>query len=300
MPKYDITLKRLTDAFAADYVRFALGVEGVALEVIDVEKVDKELPLLLREVDFAARVKVEEEEFVLLMEFQTAWREELPERMLGYTWRLFEKYRLSVNPVLLLLREGGKPRESLEVKVLGRRVFHFDFTIIPVWEMEGKRIVEEKLTGLYPLLPLMKWEEPVERVLERTQGLILGEVAELEKKADAYVALKVLSGIKYPLELIEKMLRRRDIMIESPVYEQILKEGREEGRGLGREEGRKETLKNNILAVLEGRFEIVPHDIEGEIGGIERPKLLEILLKKAIVVKDIAEFRGFLERVRAS
>ncbi|MCL0067160.1 hypothetical protein M1N54_04710, partial [Thermodesulfovibrionales bacterium] len=79
-----------------------------------------------------------------------------------------------------------------------------------------------------------------------------------------------------------------------------LKEGREEGRGLGREEGRKETLKSNILAVLEGRFEIVPHDIEGEIGGIERPKLLEILLKKAIVVKDIAEFRGFLERVRAS
>ncbi|MCL0107152.1 hypothetical protein M1N63_01820, partial [Thermodesulfovibrionales bacterium] len=289
MPKYDITLKRLTDAFAADYVRFALGVEGVALEVIDVEKVDKELPLLLREVDFAARVKVEEEEFVLLMEFQTAWREELPERMLGYTWRLFEKYRLPVNPFLLLLREGGRPRESLEVKVLGRRVFHFDFTIIPVWEMEGKRIVEEKLTGLYPLLPLMKWEEPVERVLERTQGLILGEIAEPERKADAYVALKVLSGIKYPLELIEKMLRRRDIMIESPVYEQILKEGREEGRGLGREEGRglgreegrKETLKSNILAVLEGRFEIVPHDIEGEIGGIERPKLLEILLKKA-------------------
>ncbi|MCL0048011.1 hypothetical protein M1O14_01035 [Dehalococcoidia bacterium] len=292
MPKYDITLKRLTDAFAADYVRFALGAEGVAVEVIDVEKVDKELPLLLREVDFAARVKVEEEEFVLLMEFQTAWREELSERMLGYTWRLFEKYRLPVNPFLILLREGGKPRESLEVKVLGRRVFHFDFTIIPVWEMEGKKIVEEKLTGLYPLLPLMKWEEPVERVLERTQGLILGEVEEPERRADAYVALKVLSGIKYPLEVIEKILRRRDIMIESPVYEQILKEGREEGR--------KETLRDDILAVLEARFEIVPHDIEGEIGGIERLKLLEILLKKAIVVKDIDEFRGFLERARAS
>ncbi|MCL0063924.1 hypothetical protein M1O54_06600 [Dehalococcoidia bacterium] len=285
-------MKRLTDAFAADYVRFALGAEGVAVEVIDVEKVDKELPLLLREVDFAARVKVEEEEFVLLMEFQTAWREELSERMLGYTWRLFEKYRLPVNPFLILLREGGKPRESLEVKVLGRRVFHFDFTIIPVWEMEGKKIVEEKLTGLYPLLPLMKWEEPVERVLERTQGLILGEVEEPERRADAYVALKVLSGIKYPLEVIEKILRRRDIMIESPVYEQILKEGREEGR--------KETLRDDILAVLEARFEIVPHDIEGEIGGIERLKLLEILLKKAIVVKDIDEFRGFLERARAS
>ncbi|MFW0859644.1 MAG: hypothetical protein AAGB97_05680 [Dehalococcoidia bacterium] len=109
MAKYDITLKRLTDEFPEDYIRFALGVEKFSVEVLHVEAVDKELPLLLREVDFAARVRVEEEEFVLLMEFQTDWKEDLPERMLGYTWRLFEKYRLPVRPFLILLREGGSP-----------------------------------------------------------------------------------------------------------------------------------------------------------------------------------------------
>jgi predicted transposase YdaD len=299
MPKYDITLKRLTDSFAADYVRFALGIQRFAMEVLDVEKVDKELPMLLREVDFAAKIKVEEE-FVLLMEFQTVWREDLPERMLGYTWRLFEKYRLPVNPFLILLREGGKPRGSLETKVLGRRVFHFDFTVIPVWEMEAKEVVNEKLAGLYPLLPLMKWGEPVGRVLERVQELITAEVEERERRADAYVALKVLSGIKYPIEVVEKILRRRDIMIESPVYEQILKEGREEGREKGREEGRRESLKNDILAVLEVRFQIVPHVIEQDIQGIDGLRQLGILHKKAVVVNDVDEFRQFLERIKAS
>ncbi|MCL0069688.1 hypothetical protein M1N85_03185 [Dehalococcoidia bacterium] len=80
-------------------------------------------------------------------------------------------------------------------------------------------------------MPLMKSDEPEGRVLERAQELVINEIRGRERRADAYVAVKVLAGIKYPLEVVEKILRRRrDIMIESPVYEQILKEGREEGR----------------------------------------------------------------------
>ncbi|MFW0860255.1 MAG: hypothetical protein AAGB97_08935 [Dehalococcoidia bacterium] len=58
-------------------------------------------------------------------------------------------------------------------------------------------------------------------VLEMAQELILEEIEGRERRADAYVALKVLSGIKYPLEVLDKVLTRRDIMIESPVYQQI-------------------------------------------------------------------------------
>ncbi|MCL0088827.1 hypothetical protein M1O54_00430 [Dehalococcoidia bacterium] len=45
MPKYDV-LKRLTDGFPEDYIRFALGLERFSVEVLHVEAVDKELPLL--------------------------------------------------------------------------------------------------------------------------------------------------------------------------------------------------------------------------------------------------------------
>ncbi len=80
-------------------------------------------------------------------------------------------------------------------------------------------------------------------------------------------------------------------MIESPVYEQILKEGREEGR--------EEALKSSVLAVLEARFEVVPQDVEKGVKAVEGLKQLEIVLKRASVSKDLAEFRDFLRRVKS-
>jgi predicted transposase YdaD len=108
--------------------------------------------------------------------------------------------------------------------------------------------------------------------------------------------LKVLAGIKYPLEVVENILRRRDIMIESPVYEQILKEGEEKGR----EEGREEALKGSVLAVLEARFEVMPRDIEQGVKAVEGLRQLEIILKRASVCKDLAEFRDLLRKVKSA
>ncbi|MBT9149094.1 MAG: hypothetical protein DDT27_01015 [Dehalococcoidia bacterium] len=109
-----------------------------------------------------------------------------------------------------------------------------------------------------------------------------------ERRADVYVALKVLAGIKYPLEVVEKILRKRDIMIESPVYEQILKEGREEA------------LRSSVLAVLEARFEVASPNIEKGVKAVDGLRQLEIVLKRASVSKDLAEFRDFLRKIRAS
>ena len=86
--QYDRTMKRLTSRFTSDYVRFALGADVSRAEPLSVEEEDKELPALSREVDFVARVGRQEEEALLLMEFQTAWGRDMPRRMAGYTWRL--------------------------------------------------------------------------------------------------------------------------------------------------------------------------------------------------------------------
>ncbi|MBT9166417.1 MAG: hypothetical protein DDT25_01102 [Chloroflexi bacterium] len=77
-------------------------------------------------------------------------------------------------------------------------------------------------------------------------------------------------------------------MIESPVYGQILKKGGEEA------------LKSSVLAVLEARFEVVPQDVEKGVKAVEGLKQLEIVLKRASVSKDLAEFRDSLRRVKAA
>ena len=46
-------------------------------------------------------------------------------------------------------------------------------------------------------------------------------------------ALQVLSGMRYPMERIYHILRRKDIMLESPVYRDILEEGKAMGLELG-------------------------------------------------------------------
>ncbi|MCL0035349.1 hypothetical protein M1N00_01650 [Thermodesulfovibrionales bacterium] len=81
-------------------------------------------------------------------------------------------------------------------------------------------------------------------------------------------------------------------MIESPVYEQILKEGREEGR--------EEALKSSVLAVVEARFEMVPRDVEEGVKAVEGLRQLEVALKRASVSRDLAEFRDFLRKVKAA
>ena len=78
MGKYDLTMKRLSAEFAEDYVRFALGQAPSYAEVLEVETVDKELPALMREVDFAAKVEVAGKQIVLLIEFQTRWEGDIP------------------------------------------------------------------------------------------------------------------------------------------------------------------------------------------------------------------------------
>ncbi|MCL0069687.1 hypothetical protein M1N85_03180 [Dehalococcoidia bacterium] len=55
-----------------------------------------------------------------------------------------------------------------------------------------------------------------------------------------------------------------------------------------------------MLAVLEAKFEVVPQDIEEGVKAVEGLKQLEIVLKRASVSKDLAEFRDFLRRVKAA
>ena len=88
MGRYDLTMKRLTSEFPEDYVRLVLRTDRFEVEPLEVEEVDRALPSLAREVDFVARVRVEGEEAILVLESQTRWEGDVPERLFHYTRRL--------------------------------------------------------------------------------------------------------------------------------------------------------------------------------------------------------------------
>jgi len=133
--KYDLTMKPLSAEFVEDYVRFALGrpaSHAEVVELVELVDLDKELPALMREVDFVAKVEVEGEHFVLLVEFQTAGESDVPQRTLGYSWRAYERYELSVYPVVVVFRKSGALRDRLDLRALELEVLKFRFRVVPV------------------------------------------------------------------------------------------------------------------------------------------------------------------------
>ena len=123
-------------------------------------------------------------------------------------------------------------------------------------------------------------------VLEQSQQLILEEIPDREQRADAYVALRVLSGITYPSALVSQILKRREIMLESPVYREILEEGEQKGRQAGRQEG----LCADVLAVLEVRFGPLPDSLAQQVGQVSDRERLEALHRHAVVVESLEVF----------
>jgi len=287
-------MKRLTSVFTRDYVRFVLGAESVDVEPVTIEEQDKELPALSREVDFVARVRREGQDALLLLEFQTAWATDMPERMAGYCWRLHERYREPVYPVVVVLKPGGVLHRAWRMHAWGSLVAYCRSEVMPLWEVDAATVTAQKLVGLYPLLPLMRRQEQEadpRHVLEQSQQLILDEIPDREQRADAYVALRVLSGITYPLALVSEILKRRELMLESPVYREIL----EEGRLAGEQKGNQERLCADVLAVLEVRFGLVPDSLTEQVSQVTDRDRLEALHRRAVVVESLEVFEEELQ-----
>lgn len=284
MQEYDIILKYLSDRFPEDFVKLVLyGFQG------RVYKVDKELPVAKREVDFLAEVEKEETRFLLHIEFQSSYDPRMPERMHSYMARIVEKYQMPVYPVVVYLNEEDTPKEvmtSYEIFLGGRRILRFNFHVIRIWEIDPGEIIKGELFGLMPLVPLMK---------HKGEGIIKECITKVETmqdsplKADIYASMSVLSGLKYSREFIKGLIKE-EIMRQSVIYQDIFQEGKIEGMVEGITKGKVEGKVEDILSILSTRFHQIPDGVEEKIKGIRDDIKLKELLTKAVQVKDLDEF----------
>ncbi|MDB9314844.1 transposase, partial [Spirulina sp. CS-785/01] len=76
-----------------------------------------------------------------------------------------------------------------------------------------------------------------------------------------------------------------------PYVTSVERIGMEKGRQEGLQEGRQERLREDILEVLEVRFETVPDSLVEVVNGIQDDSLLRTLHRQAILVNSLAEFQ---------
>ena len=123
-----------------------------------------------------------------------------------------------------------------------------------------------------------------------------------DRKADLLSAMAIFAGLKDEKLGIRLSERRRDIMIESPVYEFIKEEGRKEGiiegmkEGMkeGRKEGLKEGLYNTLSLVLDMKFGTDGIALMEKVRKIDSIERLETIIKTIKTAKKIDEIKKLI------
>ena len=103
MAEFDIVSKQLFKDYPQDFLRFTLGREDFQiLEVIDTELQTVES----RDTDIFVRVRIDGEEALAHIEFQTtdSTRVPMPRRMAGYIGRTIESHGLPIYSFVIYLR----------------------------------------------------------------------------------------------------------------------------------------------------------------------------------------------------
>ena len=90
-----------------------------------------------------------------------------------------------------------------------QKTVEFTYRVVRVWEQPRQPVIEQRLAGLYPLLPLMKGEagEDPKQVLQQSIEAVK-EVEDKSLQQDLLAVMGILAGGRYAAELVCSMIRR--------------------------------------------------------------------------------------------
>lgn len=282
----DLGGRRLIDLRPDDWLRFATG----RPEIRCVERLDGRLQWVGRETDVLLRAQDPEAgEFLVNIELQLRPDPRMPLRVEAYAALAEQKYRLPVYSVVVNILPGpGAEQGRYESSVLGSKAFR-DIRVVRLWEWEARRVVDEDITGLLPLVPVMDGGDDLDLlagVLDRLRST--PELAGMEMFL-AYIAGLVLDK-RDVLDLMRWNMGRATGMT---FYEEILLEGREQGLAEGEERGHREAALRHLQRILRRRFGPAADALADRLSGYDRATL-EQLLDEAIDAGSLAAFEGRL------
>jgi predicted transposase YdaD len=226
----------------------------------------------------------------------------MPERMFQYAGRITEKYpRRPIYAAVIYLNEADRHKNFpnvYEMLIRGKRKTYYEFDVIKVWEIDAETILNQKIKGLLPLVPLMRYEgtqaeQIVSRCIEEIQ-----EIEDRNLQADTFAGLYVLSGLKKLKHIIRRLIMDERIeqwLEQSETYQEILSRGLKKGEEIGRQEGVTEGLVRSILAVLHARFgEFTEEELAKKLRTLEESRLSE-LVTLAVTAESLAEFEELVK-----
>jgi hypothetical protein len=236
-----------------------------------------------RLADRAFRARQGRERFVVYMEAYTRWSASAPWSVLAKSGLLSERERLPVCSLVYVLlprgyrEQGGTFRLAIESGPCNQVWFRE----ICLWRQEPEPWWEEA-PGLMALYPLSHHQRPRREAVEYPAQVIRRAAQDSVVRADLLTTLGIFGRLAYPDLPVLDLIGRQQ-MKESPLYQEILAEGRAEGqRGAVRE----------ALGIRFG--EEAASEFEAALNAVTDPARLADLLRLAIRCRRVAEFRRAL------
>jgi hypothetical protein len=273
---FDVAMKQLLDACAADWVAWLAPLVGLPASVA-VEPLDADLSTVQPTADKVFRL-LPPATGLLHIEPQSSWDGGFHDRLLLYNVLLEARYGGPVHTVALLLRREANTT-ALTGTVLrhfadGREYHRFTYDVIRVWELAADDLMAGSL-GTVPLALLTDDAAPrLPELVTRFADRVAREAPEIDGANLLLSCSYILLGLRYDKAVAEALFRGVQKMRESSTYQAILDEGRVEGQTRERLRALR-SLQENLIAMLGDRFGKLDPELEARIrASIEDDRLL--------------------------
>ena len=147
--------------------------------------------------------------------------------------------------------------------------------VVELWTVPADDLWAIGDIGLVPWIPLADSTDPPEQIAERCRQAIEQDAPTGEKE-NLLAVTQVLTFLRYNDLGLMNILGGTDLMIESPLIQQIVAKKAHEF----------------LLAVLETRFGAVPPDLIEEIQSVDNDDQLIDMVRQAAVCRDLDAFRA--------
>jgi predicted transposase YdaD len=265
-----------------------------------IKELPHELNNVLMEVDGLMLVEIAGAPAIYHFEFQTYYDGRMSERLLRYNIEIRWIYELPVYSfVIHLLGDGKIATSPLSLTMPdGQEVVTFHYQSTEISQLAPEDIVRTGKTSLLAFLPLTKGGAKRKVVEQMSQTLHRTGNVDLELVGLAFASL----GFREMPEDLDWLLRSfshmHDILADSPLFQEIIKWGREEGLRIGQEEarleGRLESGRNILLSLTSTRFPELQTLAKRRAAKIEQPEMLEALITQIAVAQSAKEAEQYL------
>ncbi|NHM26448.1 Rpn family recombination-promoting nuclease/putative transposase [Desulfofundulus sp. TPOSR] len=302
MPKIDIPVKRLVQRRPGDWVKYLNP--GCAEDRVRPFK-SEYTPRVESRLDNV--FEVEDPGGYYLVNFEPMGYHDvaLPARMMRYRsdiWEATLNDRKGTPPIVQAVFFFYPEHDNKNHRLTDRwgelKTVEFTYRVVRVWEQPRQPVIEQRLVGLYPLLPLMKGEagEDPKQVLQQSIEVVR-EVEDRSLQQDLLAVMGILAGGIYAAELVYSMIRR-EMILESPIYQEWVKEERAEaearGRAEGRAEGKVEKAQDAICKYLRRRFGDASAGLQQKVREMTSLEVLDGVMEELFAANTLEEAQAII------